>query len=318
MSAERAGDEEEKTSECMFKFYVGHDGHGFTPAGQFYVFPSDNEDARRICSERMSSFRDVWTATNSNAPLREVSGHFHPPLEIDAGFWTPEYDGKSLCSEDRSMLPASVREALKTLEDYEKAVEDHVVSLNEIKFNFINHIEYEGTTIELGDDEFYKGSSLKSLLSFQPPVKVRKTLLKGYGLFATDVINEGVVLFQYTGELLSMAKAEERYSQDDVPHAYLFNAGDSYFVDAVKYGNYSRFINHICDGRRVECNVRVEPITTNGTTPTFDRLLFVSSRRIEVGQELLFNYRAGTQKRLQQIVCRCPCDRQHEVYPWIF
>lgn len=75
-----------------------------------------------------------------------------------------------------------------------------------------------------------------------------KTEKVGWGVKTLQPIKKGIFLLEYTGELIGHAEAGKREMT-----AYLFDlnmdrlAHGYYTVDAYKYGNLARFVNHSCD-----------------------------------------------------------------------
>jgi histone-lysine N-methyltransferase SUV39H len=68
---------------------------------------------------------------------------------------------------------------------------------------------------------------------------------KGWGVRTKNFIKRDTFLFQYCGEFIDGDEAEERNSK------YVFEVqgddGDHYNIDAFKFGNIARFVNHSCD-----------------------------------------------------------------------
>jgi SET domain-containing protein len=82
---------------------------------------------------------------------------------------------------------------------------------------------------------------------------------KGWGVFAEDTIPAGTFVTEYIGELLNSTETaqRERYYERYKLQSYLFeldffeqavlDAGleiDTFSIDAFRYGNVSRFLNH--------------------------------------------------------------------------
>lgn len=84
------------------------------------------------------------------------------------------------------------------------------------------------------------------------------------------------------GEVISHAEADRRGRiYDTVDASYLFDLNKDFNIDAFRYGNESRFINH--DGN-ANCEAKV--LLVNGE----HRIGFWATRAIAAGQELFFNY----------------------------
>ena len=60
-----------------------------------------------------------------------------------------------------------------------------------------------------------------------------------------------------------------------------FQDGDTYCIDARRYGNISRFINHLCEPNIIPVKVFVDHQDLR-----FPRICFFSSRDIKANEEL--------------------------------
>ncbi|XP_058129419.1 histone-lysine N-methyltransferase Su(var)3-9-like isoform X1 [Anopheles coustani] len=114
---------------------------------------------------------------------------------------------------------------------------------------------------------------------------------RGWGVRTNSVIYEGQYIAEYCGEVISYDEAEKRGREyDAVGRTYLFdldfNGTDNPFtLDAARYGNVTRFFNHSCDP-----NCGIWSVWIDCLDPYLPRLAFFARRRIEVGEELTFNY----------------------------
>lgn len=120
----------------------------------------------------------------------------------------------------------------------------------------------------------------------QHQLQVFKTRNKGWGLRSLVPIQQGAFILSYVGELITDEEAEGR-NED----TYLFNldlktSGDEpNCMDALKYGNCGRFINHSCDA-----NMRAVKLFTSHRDISFPEIAFFAFRDIEIKEELCFNY----------------------------
>ncbi|KAK6195050.1 hypothetical protein SNE40_000564 [Patella caerulea] len=107
---------------------------------------------------------------------------------------------------------------------------------------------------------------------------------RGWGVRALTDIPKGSFICEYIGELISDCEADRR--EDD---SYLFDLdnkdGETYCIDARKYGNIARFINHLCEPNVIPVKVFVEHQDLR-----FPRICFFSSRDIKAHEELGFDY----------------------------
>ncbi|XP_076436857.1 uncharacterized protein LOC143276258 isoform X2 [Babylonia areolata] len=115
-------------------------------------------------------------------------------------------------------------------------------------------------------------------------MQVFRTKGRGWGVRSLMDIPKGTFICEYIGELISDQEADRR--EDD---SYLFDLdnkdGDTYCLDARKYGNVARFINHLCEPNLVPVKVFVEHQDLR-----FPRICFFSSRNIKAYEELGFDY----------------------------
>ncbi|XP_060551037.1 histone-lysine N-methyltransferase EHMT1 isoform X6 [Pantherophis guttatus] len=111
-----------------------------------------------------------------------------------------------------------------------------------------------------------------------------RTRKMGWGVRTMQDIPLGTFVCEYVGELISDSEANVR--EED---CYLFDLGnkdrDVYCIDARFYGNVSRFINHFC-----EPNLIAVRVFMSHQDLRFPRIAFFSSRHIEAGEEIGFDY----------------------------
>ncbi|KAM4664875.1 histone-lysine N-methyltransferase EHMT1 isoform 2-T2 [Discoglossus pictus] len=111
-----------------------------------------------------------------------------------------------------------------------------------------------------------------------------RTKAMGWGVRSLQDIPMGTFVCEYVGELISDTEADVR--EDDT---YLFDLdnkdGEIYCIDARFYGNISRFINHLC-----EPNLLPVRVFMSHQDLRFPRIAFFSSRQIQAGEEIGFDY----------------------------
>lgn len=124
-----------------------------------------------------------------------------------------------------------------------------------------------------------------------------RSSVHGRGAFATEWIEQGTRLIEYTGERLSEDAADERYNDEDdgSHHTFLFSLDDGTVVDATYGGNVSRWINHSCDPN---CEAVIED----------GRIFIEALRDIAPGEELAYDYAFVLEERHTAAVkARYPC-----------
>ncbi|XP_057980671.1 histone-lysine N-methyltransferase SUVR5 [Malania oleifera] len=144
-------------------------------------------------------------------------------------------------------------------------------------------------------------------------LEVFKTGKKGWALRAGEAILRGTFVCEYIGEVLSEHEANERHNRYDKASCSYFYDIDAhisdmssfiegqvpYVIDATRYGNVSRFINHSCSPNLVNHQVLVESMEYQ-----LAHVGLYASRDIAVGEELTYGYRF---KLLPGQGCQCHC-----------
>eukprot|EP01018_Ginkgo_biloba_P021603 Gb_27710 [translate_table: standard] len=129
-------------------------------------------------------------------------------------------------------------------------------------------------------------------------LEVYKTRHKGWAVRAAQTISRGTFICEYNGEVLNDQEANKRgesydkdgcsYLYDIDPHidANKFMEGTKpYVIDATRYGNVARFINHSCSPNLVNYQVLVESMDCQ-----LAHIGLYASRDIAVGEELAYDY----------------------------
>lgn len=115
-------------------------------------------------------------------------------------------------------------------------------------------------------------------------LQVCKTKSKNWGVITLREIPKGTYVCEYIGEIISDCEADTR--EDD---SYLFDLdnrdGESYCIDACKYGNVTRFVNHSCKPNLVPVRIFVGHHDLH-----FPRIAFFAARDIAPNEELGFDY----------------------------
>jgi hypothetical protein len=120
---------------------------------------------------------------------------------------------------------------------------------------------------------------------------------KGYGVWCSEVLEEGAFVCRYIGEVLAVDEAEARPDASYQLELQIKNLPDStstvkwpeaqFVVDAKRKGNVGRFLNH----SRSRFNVFPQLVFTEGHhDPAMPTVAFFTSQRIEPFTELLFDY----------------------------
>ncbi len=129
---------------------------------------------------------------------------------------------------------------------------------------------------------------------------LRRSPIHGTGVYAARRIPAETRVFEYLGELITAAEADERHpvDPDDPFHTFFFSLGNGDVIDGNVGGNDSRWINHSC-----EPNCETEETEDH-------RIFIVTLRDIARGEELFFDYglildQRHTAKVKAQYLCLC-------------
>ncbi|KAJ1685516.1 hypothetical protein LUZ63_016906 [Rhynchospora breviuscula] len=156
-----------------------------------------------------------------------------------------------------------------------------------------------------------KGMNLK--------LEIFRTKCKGWGVRAVEMIPGGTFVCEYIGEVINGEQASERRErQCQNEHNYLCeieghmgHAGGNCeepmpcAIDASKYGNIARFINHSCSPNLASYLVLVESMDCQ-----LAHVGLFAKRDIDVGEELVFDYRCKERDGFgQPCLCGSPSCR---------
>eukprot|EP00250_Pteridium_aquilinum_P014879 c22256_g1_i1 orf=87-4457(-) len=145
----------------------------------------------------------------------------------------------------------------------------------------------------------------------QVKLEVYKTRHKGWAVRAAQRITRGTFVCEYIGEVLDDCEANkrgERYDKEGCSYLYDIDAHihmgrrgrpKPFVIDATKYGNVARFINHSCSPNLVNYQVLVESMDCQ-----LAHIGLYATRDINVGEELAYDYRY---KLLPGKGCPCHC-----------
>ncbi|KAL7626753.1 histone methyltransferase set2 [Parahypoxylon ruwenzoriense] len=115
-------------------------------------------------------------------------------------------------------------------------------------------------------------------------VSVIQTGKKGFGLRANTGLEAHDFIYEYIGEVINEPTFRRRmiqYDKDGIRHFYFMSLTKNEFVDATKKGNLGRFCNHSCNP-----NCYVDKWVVGNKL----RMGIFASRKIQAGEELVFNY----------------------------
>lgn len=250
---------------------------------------------RKISREFMLKEMDAFTISINNEVDFEIfpkfeyikENQFPEGLAIDQA----ESDGckcKDGCSRDSKCCPTNLKANFAYKWDNTKQMRKKLR---------LNHIQL---IVECGKACMCDDLCLNRVTQ-QPrkfPLQIFKTSdSRGWGLKAKDRIPKDSFIIEYTGEVLNQEESIKRGEvYDQIGQSYLFDldfnedAEAVFTIDAFKSGNLSRLINHSC-----EPNCKIWPVTTlHQDSSKIYKLCYFSTRLINEGEEITFDYSGGT------------------------
>ncbi|OUC47799.1 SET domain protein [Trichinella nativa] len=148
------------------------------------------------------------------------------------------------------------------------------------------------------------GSDVESDLLKYNQLKFRKKLVQfgysqihGFGLFAMEDIGPDEMIIEYVGQKIRLTVAEKRerkYIKQGIGSSYLFRIDNDSVVDATKYGNKARFINHSC---APTCYAKIISVDSE------KRIVIYSKQQIKRGEEITYDYKFPLED--EKIPCNC-------------
>jgi len=126
------------------------------------------------------------------------------------------------------------------------------------------------------------------------PLRIARSPIQGYGVFAASPIPRGRKVIEYAGERLSLRKANARLRRilrlGRRPGVYLFGLNRFWRIDGAVGGSGAERINHSCEPNPFARRSR-------------GHVLYFSRRRIRPGEELTVDYHLPPEAL--RIRCRC-------------
>jgi SET domain-containing protein len=118
-------------------------------------------------------------------------------------------------------------------------------------------------------------------------LKIRKSKIHRFGVYAAERIPAHRKVIEYTGERISRRETKRRGSGQ---FTYLFGLDSYWTLDGAVGGSGAEIINHSCDP-----NLRSSIL--NG------HILYISKRLIQPGEELTVDYRFSDE--IERVRCSC-------------
>jgi uncharacterized protein len=118
-------------------------------------------------------------------------------------------------------------------------------------------------------------------------IEAKRSPIHRWGVFAMERIPARRRVIEYTGEPVTNEEAKNRTGRRLL---YIFSIGKTRMIDGAVNGSGAEFINHSCDPN-------LYSYEENG------RIYLTSSRRIEPGEELTYDYHVKDNEH--HVPCKC-------------
>ncbi|GAW81734.1 SET domain containing protein [Plasmodium gonderi] len=128
---------------------------------------------------------------------------------------------------------------------------------------------------------------------------VKKSSIHGYGLYTCEFINEGEPVIEYIGEYIRNIISDKREKHYDKIESscYMFRLNENIIIDATKWGNVSRFINHSCEPN---CFCKIVICDQN-----LKHIVIFAKRDIVAHEEITYDYQFGVESEGKKLMCLC-------------
>ncbi|CRH00840.1 SET domain protein, putative [Plasmodium relictum] len=128
---------------------------------------------------------------------------------------------------------------------------------------------------------------------------VKKSNIHGYGLYTCEFINEGEPVIEYIGEYIRniISDKREKYYDKIESSCYMFRLNENIIIDATKWGNVSRFINHSCEPN---CFCKIVTCDQN-----LKHIVIFAKRDIVAHEEITYDYQFGIESEGKKLICLC-------------
>ncbi|XP_063159425.1 histone-lysine N-methyltransferase 2C isoform X3 [Candoia aspera] len=129
-------------------------------------------------------------------------------------------------------------------------------------------------------------------------VYLARSRIQGLGLYAARDIEKHTMIIEYIGTIIrnEVANRKEKLYESQNRGVYMFRIDNDHVIDATLTGGPARYINHSC---APNCVAEVV---------TFERghkIIISSSRRIQKGEELCYDYKFDFEDDQHKIPCHC-------------
>jgi SET domain-containing protein len=119
-------------------------------------------------------------------------------------------------------------------------------------------------------------------------IKLAKSKIHRWGIYAAEFIPVGRKIIEYTGERISRRETKRRADASEM--IYLFTLDNYWTLDGSVGGSGAEYINHSCDPNLITRIVK-------------GHIIYMSLRDIKPGEELTVDYRFD--KKVERVECKC-------------
>lgn len=119
-------------------------------------------------------------------------------------------------------------------------------------------------------------------------MRLGRSRIHRWGVYATEFIPAGRKVIEYTGERINRRETKRRAAESKL--TYLFTLDAYWTVDGAAGGSGAEYINHSCDPNLTSRIVK-------------GHILYMSRRDIRPGEELTIDYHFD--RKVERVVCRC-------------
>ncbi|XP_072289965.1 histone-lysine N-methyltransferase SETD1B-A-like [Eucyclogobius newberryi] len=131
-------------------------------------------------------------------------------------------------------------------------------------------------------------------------IRFSRSHIHEWGLFAMEPIAADEMVIEYVGEVIRQVIAdmrEQRYEEEGIGSSYLFRVDLDTIIDATKYGNLARFINHSCNPN---CYAKIITVDSQ------KKIVIYSRQQISINEEITYDYKFPIEET--KIPCLCGTD----------
>jgi SET domain-containing protein len=119
-------------------------------------------------------------------------------------------------------------------------------------------------------------------------VKLAKSKIHRWGVYANESIPAGRKVIEYTGERINRRETKRRADSSEM--IYLFTLDPYWTLDGSVGGSGAEYVNHSCEPNLVTRIVK-------------GHIIYISARNIKPGEELTVDYRFD--KKVERVECKC-------------